>query len=1190
MMSSSDRRWLARAALALAFALAAPLGAQDAAVDTLTGRVIAADSTPIPRATVRLTGDDGREQTTTTDSGGRYLLTISGGSGAYVVSARAFGYLPFTASVQRAPGAARILRDFRLSARPVVLETVSVVARSSRAPERSTPAERAERWDSFLTDGHPLDPGDFTEVGSLMQGVSRSGDGLSMAGQSPDQNGATVDGATFGGGSLPSEGVRSVGVFGTTYDVSRGQFSGGQIAATTLAGTNLWGLALNAHLDDPALRYGGAPASLGRHQGRHVRASGGAGGPLVRDRLFIYGALDVSRSLSTVTGFELLDSAGLGALPVDPDSARRILDFARRVGIAPSKPSPAGSASSDRASALARVDYTLSRNSSLAVRVDWRGTELAGLGASPFRIGGGDGRWRSRDGGVFVEHGGGWGRLTNVLRVYRSVGHTRMGRGASGPTGVVQVGSSLHGEPAGSAFLTFGGAVGLPTEGRSRWEISDDFRLLTDGGHQVMAGVLLQEERASRRAAADAGTFTFNSLDELERGRPASFSRRFSGEAGEAVRRSGAAYLGDSWKPARWPRLIYGVRIDGARYARRPALAAAVDSLVGAGRGNVPSELVVTPRIGFSHTEPGYTRWSVDGGVGAFAGIPQLPPLAGLWSHTGAGDYLLSCVGPAAPAPEWSRYAVDPESLPTACADGASVFADAVPGATTFDPGFRGARTWRGSLGASRGLTPRVPLRLDFMLVRGTHLPSAVDRNLRDVPRFALADEGGRRVYAAPSEIDPVTGRIAPGAGRIAPGLGPVVELGSRGESWTAQVGASVAAPLGRRMRLGLGYTLTRSRMLMGGVGAPGVPAGTTAGDPARQEWTAAPFTPAHAFQAVLSGRPLPRVRLVAIGRLRSGTPFTPMVDADVNGDGRANDRAFLFAPGSTTDPAVAAGMRRLMDEAPAAVRGCLRSGAGRIASAGACRTPWSPSLDLRAEYMPWGAFSARRFVLGINVHDVTAGLDHLLHGPGGLRGWGQSAAPDPVLLQLRGFDAEAGAFRYDVNPGFGRTRGGGAQRVPFRVTIQGRITAGADPRYQPLLAAVDAGRGRSRESVREQIASRMTNVPAAVLQLHATDTTALALTPGQRAFLRAAADSLGPRLLAAADSLATVFIAGGAPQVRAARVQELSIRAAAVHEEAIERARHILSPEQWARLPAWVRRPVETDEVGQSPVFQMTM
>ena len=64
-------------------------------------------------------------------------------------------------------------------------------------------------------------------------------------------------------------------------------------------------------------------------------------------------------------------------------------------------------------------------------------------------------------------------------------------------------------------------------------------------------------------------------------------------------------------------------------------------------------------------------------------------------------------------------------------------------------------------------------------------------------------------------------------------------------------------------------------------------------------------------------------------------------------------------------------------------------------------------------------------------------GLDQLMHGSEGLKGWGTRAAPDPVLLVPRGFDASSRTFRYDVNPRFGDTRAFRTlSRQPFRVTL----------------------------------------------------------------------------------------------------------------------------------------------------------
>jgi hypothetical protein len=1156
------------------------------AADTLSGRVIAADSTPIPQATVRATTPEGLERATTTDAQGRYLLAMQAGAGSYAIQASAFGYLSFTAQVEREPGTRRIRRDFRLSARPVMLEAINVVAPTPAQEERATPAERAGRWDAFLTHQSPLDPGSFADIGTLVPGVARSGTGLSMAGQSPDQNGTTVDGATFGGSALPSEGVRNISVVGTTYDVSRGQFSGGQVAASTISGTNLWGVALTARGDHPRLSYGGSPAAL-LGQGEQLRVSAGGGGPLVRDRLFIYGALDVTRARSTLAWLQSLNARGLREVGVSPDSATRFADIARGLG-AVEPYSPPDGVWNGSTNALARADWALPKNGTLTARLDWRRLETPGLGASPFRLAGESGRFRTRDAGVMLQHAVTWGRIANTLRVYHTHGESRTGDGSGLPAAMVRVASELDDGTTGLSFLSFGGAAGFPADHRDLWEVADDVKLASPGGHQFRAGLVLQEQRAWLDEFSTPGTFTYESLDDLEQGHASSFSRALGHHPGRAERRYGALYLGDSWRSPGGVSLIYGLRAEGSRYAERPDLLPGLDSIAGL-QAAVPSAFVVTPRFGFAYAQSGDGDWLFDGGFGGFAGVPVLGHLAPRWGQTGAGNVALSCVGPAAPTPEWARYAGDPATVPETCDGGNPLFSGTAPMITVFDPGYGGARTWRASLSGRRRLTPLIGLSLDGLLVLGTGLPTAVDRNLREAPTFTLASEAGRPVYAAPAEIDPRSGDVAPGAGRILSGFGPVDELGSRGESRTAQLGIGLGGAIRGRIITSLRYSLTHSRVLAGGVPAPGASPASTAGNPARLEWVEAPFTPRHQLFASMSGSPLRRTRLTAIAALSSGLPFTPMVGGDVNGDGRANDRAFLFSPESATDPEVAEGMRRLMDESLAGVRGCLTAGAGRIAAPGACRTPWSPSLDLRMEYTPWGAQNARRFVLGIDARNVTAGLDYLLHGPERLRGWGQSTIPDATLLEVRGFDPARREFLYDVNPRFGRPVAG-LQRIPFRLVVEGRITVGADPRYQPLMQAIEMNSGRSRESVRAQLLERLRNVPAAVLQLDATDTAALALSPAQRAFLRAAADSLAPMIAGVADSLATAFTAFTSPVVRAARVQEASLRAVSLHEIAIERARAILTPEQWARVPAWLTRPAEVQELQRSPTLHITI
>jgi Carboxypeptidase regulatory-like domain len=862
-------RWGALALLACAAAV--PLSAQQ---PELTGRVLAPDSTPIPHATVRATAADGREQGAATDAAGRYRLALPGGAGDYAVQASAFGYLPFTAAVRVEPGTAGATRSFRLSARPVALAPLTVVAAAPVQPERGTPAERAERWDSFLAHVYPVDPGSFGEVGSMVPGVVRGAEGLSMAGQAPGQNGTTVDGAIYGGGGLPSEGVRSVGVLGTVYDVSRGQFSGGQIAATTISGTNLWGAAVTAQTDGLASGDGRSAGLEGR-SGRRHRASLGVGGPLVRDRLFVYAAFDGSRSDAELPALDRLGASALRDLPLAEDSVTRFAGIVRAVGASPSSSSSFPERSSRSYSGLLRMDWAMPRHGTLTARLDARGFGMDGLGASPYRLSGGTERASSRDAGWMLQHAVTRGGTANTLRAYRSSGRTRTGDADGLPAGVVRVSSELEDGTRGISFLSLGGIEGMPGDGRAVLEISDELQHATGNGHRLRAGFVVQRERASREAFASAGTFTFNSLEDLEAGRAASFTRVLDGAAGEASRGWYAAYLGDTWEVENGPWLVYGVRVEGTRYGARPALDPRTAPLVDGDAARVPADFVVTPRFGFRH---GVGAWAIEGGMGGFAGVPALGPLAARWSDAGAESRVLSCVGPAAPVADWERYAADPAAVPDACADGSPVFASAAPSATVFDGDYRGARTWRASLAAQRSLSPRSGVRLDALVVHGTGLATASELNLRASPAFVLAGEGGRPVFAEPGQIDPVFGGIAPGAARVLPELGAVEALGSRGRSWTAQASADYVGIVGRRTQTSVRYTFTRSRLLAGGIVAPGAALAGTAGDPGRLEWMDAPYTPRHHLSLILTGTVVPRLRWSAIGTLQSGRPFTPFV------------------------------------------------------------------------------------------------------------------------------------------------------------------------------------------------------------------------------------------------------------------------------------------------------------------------
>jgi len=204
---------------------------------------------------------------------------------------------------------------------------------------------------------------------------------------------------------------------------------------------------------------------------------------------------------------------------------------------------------------------------------------------------------------------------------------------------------------------------------------------------------------------------------------------------------------------------------------------------------------------------------------------------------------------------------------------------------------------------------------------------------------------------------------------------------------------------------------------------------------------------------------------MTLVGRLTSGSPFTPVVSGDINGDGSArNDRAFIFNPAAGGDTALANGMTRLMAAAPAGVAGCLERQFGGIAERNSCRNSWTESLDARFMLTPSLPRLGRRLEISADLSNVPAAMDQLFHGQGNLHGWGQQSRADGTLLYARGYDVDTNAFRYEVNELFGQSRarrfGTGA---PFQVRLQARIAVGAQQNVGGALGALAFGGGGGR-------------------------------------------------------------------------------------------------------------------------------
>jgi len=1126
-----------------------------------------------------------------TDASGAYTVTMPAGGVRYELHVERIGYFGLTVGVTPAPGQDPVRLDVMLNSRAVEIATIEIRAAPpvSRPTVTSAPGGQEDARLAAFDAGLPLSPGDLSGIAGARRGVVMLGDGtFSIAGQPASQNSVTLDGTSFRATSLPAEVLRSTSVITNTFDPSRGQFSGGQIAATTLNGTNLFGGAARVRLGLPALRTG-TPATLeDRDRHRLVYFSGGAGGALVPDRWFWYAAVQGTSLTEPLSTLSSVSPGQLRRIGVDPDSVLRFREIVGRIAPGLETERTMAVSRSETGSALLRLDYVLGSSDVLMLRLDGQDARTGGMGESALALAGSGAELRNSGGGAMVRVTSYRGRARNELRAYASRSALRTAPHQPGPGASVQVASIGEHAEGGISSLHFGGSWLSRSESSTEFlEVSDELVLPAGKNGKMKVGfVLVREDFEGSGTNNLYGSFTFNSLTELEAGRPASFTRTLGATASRATVTRGALFAGHLWRPGSNLSLIYGVRAEARGYGG-PESTDEPDLRFGMRPGEVPSELGLSPRVGLTY-DASSRAWSVRAGVGEFRGVVPLASLASALAETGMGGGVqqLVCVGPAAPVPDWARYASEPSAAPTTCADRAPGFAESRPEATVFADDFSAPRTWRGSLGWGwSGSVPSVGL---FSLsaeggwALGLSQPVGRDLNRITTPRFTLEEESSRPVYADVSRIDPASGGIAPGGSRLDPDLGRVREISGDGLSSTLQLSLGATVLTRRLMLLNAWYTFTRARDLVGSADVPGASSNALAGPVAGTLVEgASDLERRHLVQVRLSRRihPLP-LEIGVLGRFTSGAPFTPRARGDLDGDGLANDAAFVFSPRAARDPAVAEGMARLLDDASADIRKCIRAQLGQIAARNSCRSSATAELDLQADLRPGSDFRDGRFTVSVIAANVVAGVDRLLHGARGMRGWGQMGRADPTLLFVRGFDADAPAFRYEVNPAFGKSRT--ARFQPFTLSIQGRLTLGADPVRQPLRSMFNSIRaqGRSPQQIREKLSETIPNLPLQVLALQ--DTLRLELTPDQVSRLQQAAEAFEQGIVPIADSLAhsisTIETGADAARVRQARekTDELAREAQSVLDDAVETIRAILTVEQWNRLPLPVRQPSE--------------
>lgn len=1208
-----------------------------ATTDIITGTVTRAEANlPIEAANVEVTSiETNVTRRARTNAQGRFTVLFPDGGGQYRVTARALGLAPATVTVVRHADEDRLVVNIKMTTNPTVLAGVTIQARQNVPREGDRPApgsvERAMNTDQAAR--LPIDASDLTQLALTAPGVvsitgsDTSAAGFSVAGQAPTANNITLDGLSFGSSQVPQEAVRNSRVITSGYDVARGQFSGGQIASTTRSGTNTPQGNFTYSLRDRTLAVEGdesSPSSQGFNQNQ---LSMGLGGPIVKDKLFVFGAVQLRRREDIVPNLGNADANTLSRFGVAPDSVARFFDLASTAGIAP-RGILANDRTGDNVSGIVRFDYLTDGGQSLSIRGDYNYSN-----SDPTRIGtlslpqtGGDSRnWGGGMAATLTSNIG--GRFLNELKIYTSVSKNAGDPFVTLPFGRVQVSSDLGNGETGVSSLTFGGNTGLPQAGKTNtFETTNETSWLSEGGaHRFKLGGLFNLQSFERDVTTNRwGTFSFNSLADFAAGTPATYTRTLTPRLREGAGANAAVYLGDTWRVSRALQLTLGARAEGSYFGSTPAYNPAVQQAFGFRTDEVPTEFRISPRVGFTYSlgmpEQGRfapPSWIIRGGIGEFRSAPSIGLVASAAGATGLPDNesQLVCIGAGVPFPDWNQYAQDVGAIPMQCASGGNQYLPtSLPNVTVFANDFSAARSIRSSLGVQKRFAQRYNFNLDVQYARGVALTSYTDVNLRTTPQFTLASEGGRPVFVDPATIVPTTGATSVLGSRMNGSFGQVLATGSDLASDSKQVTMSFGGVTGRGAVFNLSYTWAQtvdqgangvggggpfggmSGGGFGGSGSFGSP--TTAGNPNSREWAPSNFDRRHTMVGTLTYPFNQAIEVTAFGRMSSGSPFTPIVGSDINGDGARNDRAFLFDPSAASDPDVASGMQYLLANAPDAVRSCLRDQLGSAAGRNSCRGPWQPSLDLQLNWRPNFLGLNRRLAISVMTVNTLGGLDQLLHGSDNLRGWGQFRGTDNTLLYVRGFDPVTKAYKYDVNERFGANRAGqNGITVPFQLGIQARYTLGPD-RFRDMIRGMIGGGGRGGPGgfggpgammgpgggqgqpggagggAAGGFAGGMNANPVqSIIALKDS----IALSAEQLEKLQPLSDTLAAHNKALGDEFQKLMKDAGANPDMGATFGRIRPKMEAAQRErtaALKQVQGILTPEQWEKVPERVRNP----------------
>lgn len=1026
---------------------------------SISGRVVDGSGETLPGVIISIRNEStGFQSATTTNSEGRYFFRQLPLGRPYTVKASFIGLTVQVKNDLSLNLGDQLIVDFKLAESSTDLKEVVITgnAVNSRIDRMgSSTAITAKNIQQIPTQNRS-----FTNLSALAPTTN----GGNIGSQRFSSTNYLIDGVSarnnlssgeIGRGpfSLSIEAIREFEVITNVYDVSQGRQGGGTISAVTKSGTNDFTATAFDYFRSDFLASPFDIRGNKREQQFTTNQYGfSAGGPIIKDKLHFFTALDRQDQASPLFIADIQDDADANALRISKGSLDSVIRIGReKYGLANTRQVGEFGLKTLANTFFARLDWQINSKNRLTLRnnyTDWNNPTSVNDNSSInlFEV---YGDFKSSENSTLASlRTQIRPNFLNELKVQyqhatRNYVPNSQLPAANIPRAIVTVRSTLPSGTLGNTQVQLGGQRFNPEDNlenqlqlvnTSFWTKGKyNFTFGTDNTLTYLDTYVSNEQN---------GRFIFNSLQDFENLNPSRYAREVPLQGKPSVQQyvfNGSIFGQVQFSPIKNIEATLGLRYDITSYLEPGEYNPVVEKTLGLRTdNNITDWNNIQPRLQLTWDVKGEKKNILRFGAGVFSSNPITYAQVNNIQNSGTKVAAIDVTRPASagvnqvPVPDFASYRNDPSTAP-----------GLIPGVPTIstinlnNKDLQVPTTYKANLSFNRivGDWLRVGVNLLYSNTQNNYV--YLDRNLVDEPFFRLSNEANRGVFVPASSISSrgITNNVL---GRKTQEVGRTLEFTNGAKLEQAAIILDADVRYYKDGYLNVSYTLNDAR---DNTSYNGNVANTSTFRPVKSDprdlseinysdnqfrQKLVLFGSAPSFKGfMLSGR------FTGIG----GTRYSLTVDADINGDfvggpGNDNDLAFVFDPNNPNTPeSVKVSMEKVLNNPDNKAKEYIRSSLGKIADRNGGSNPFAGTFDLRLA-KTFKTYKKQAFTLSVDVFNFA----NLLNKNKGVN----FNLGNQNLLFVSGFDQATKQYIYRVNENVGVTRQNG---TPYQIQLGGRYS-----------------------------------------------------------------------------------------------------------------------------------------------------